>query len=222
MVTSNRTTDKYLSKLVNQYSDEFSSVSVLSQIASTSQRRSHSASQVSFSGYQMFPLSNYYKDTCASSELHTVHSSKLLGSPVSLSIHTIRGSPAETDWSVPVHSGSSPLQPSTINTPRGRLQSPFLWLESDGDPNHTQPWQQPIKECKQPTLRTPGVWVGATKHPLSVSEGFKGDRVGAETERQWPTFSYFRVFSKLGQVCLQEEQWGCMNFSERQLMLQHL
>lgn len=100
-----------------------------------SQRKSSFIQRIS----NVFSIKLLQRHICILRIAYTVQF-KALGSPVSLSIHTIRGSPAQTDWSVPVHSGSSPLQPSTINTPRGRLQSPFLWFESDGDPNHTQPW----------------------------------------------------------------------------------
>lgn len=70
----------------------------------------------------------YYKDTSACLESHSVQF-KASGSPVSLFIHTIRGSPIETDRRVPVDSGPCPLQPSTINTPGGGPQSLFFGLK---------------------------------------------------------------------------------------------
>lgn len=110
---------------------------------------------------------------------HTVQFKALVVS--SESIGTIRGSPAETNRCVPVHSDT----PSTINT---RRELAFNRCIFGFD-----------RAAQAVVTGTPGAWAGATKHPLSESGGFKGiaeERAGVgvwRQERQWSVSARFRL-----------------------------
>lgn len=162
--------------------------------------------------------------------IHTLYSWKLWGLQSVCPRSYNQGKPSR-DWLV-CPCKSRPLSPAAKhNKHRERSASvSFLWFEVEVEvETRITPSHGNTVVFKQPARGTPGVRVGATKHPPSVSRGGGGlQRYGGGMRHIeavsrgilfWNTFLYqFRFREELGQVGLLEEHWGCMSFSRRKFV----